>query len=196
MNCTRAQPSRGPERLRLPTRANGCGLRSLVSSALAVFAATVTEAALIESKNDQGVVRRGFLEGGGRDDRVVRRKELRRQDFPWGQAVSRISPASRLKSLSVAVSRDRSTAPTPVRPARAAAEDRGFDRRRRMQRPDAAPRRRLQSGRRVRMCARSGRTRPAAAAHCRIKFAAGCCALSRESTRRVRGKCAATKTNE
>ena len=49
------------ERLHLPARANGGGLRSLVQSAPAAFAATVAKIApkLIESKDDQGAVRRG-----------------------------------------------------------------------------------------------------------------------------------------
>ena len=53
------------ERLHLPARANGGGLRSLVKSAPAAFAATVAKIApkLIESKDDQGAVRRGFLDG-------------------------------------------------------------------------------------------------------------------------------------
>ena len=73
-----------------PARANGGGLRSLVKSAPAAFAATVAKIApkLIESKDDQGAVRRGFLDGVAGmislfGDGLLFVAE-RQPDFPWG----------------------------------------------------------------------------------------------------------------
>ena len=52
-------------RLRLPAKFNGGGLRSLAETAEAAFAAAVIKIApkLIESTDDQGTKRRGFLDG-------------------------------------------------------------------------------------------------------------------------------------
>ena len=75
------------ERLHLPARANGGGLRSLVKSAPAAFAATVAKIApkLIESKDDQGAVRRGFLDGvAGMISLFGDGSFDGNQDFPWG----------------------------------------------------------------------------------------------------------------
>ena len=75
------------ERLHLPARANGGGLRSLVQSAPAAFAATVAKIApkLIESKDDQGAVRRGFLDGvAGMISLFGDGSFDGNQDFPWG----------------------------------------------------------------------------------------------------------------
>ena len=74
-------------RLRLPAKFNGGGLRSLADNAEAAFAAAVIKIApkLIESTDDQGTKRRGFLDGvpgmaalfgeGSFDGDA---------DFPWG----------------------------------------------------------------------------------------------------------------
>ena len=74
-------------RLRLPAKFNGGGLRSLAETAEAAFAAAVIKIApkLIESTDDQGTKRRGFLDGipgmaalfgeGSFDGDA---------DFPWG----------------------------------------------------------------------------------------------------------------